>query len=778
MHYASCTAREQTAADPTEAGLPMTSIESTPEMALGIYRAMERRLEIVRRRLRRPLTLAEKVLLGHLDDPEQQELAPGKSYLLLRPDRVVFQDLLGQTGILQFMQSGRERVAIPTSIHCDHLIQARRAARADLAESLGENAEVYEFLRRAAAKYHAGFWGPGAGIMHQVVLENYAFPGELIIGTDSHTPNAGGLGACAVGVGGADAVEAVAGLPWELLYPRRIAVHLTGRLNGWTAPKDVILAVAGLLTVSGGTNAILEYIGPGARTISATGKATIANMGAEIGATTSLFPADEHMAAYLKATHRAELAAFIDRYPHLLEPDSEAEQEPEAHYDRVLRLDLSTLEPHISGPFSPDRVRPLSQLAAEVADSASGFPRHISAALIGSCTNSSYEDMSRAADVAEQASAHGVKAAVPYLVTPGSEQVRSTIERDGQLKSLQDVGAAVLANACGPCVGQWRRTDISTDQVNAIVTSYNRNFAGRNDGRRGTMNFLASPEIVTALAIAGRLDFNPLNDTLTGEDGKSFKLRPPKTAPEVPARNFEERRDHYIAPPPDGRSIGLEVDPASERLQLMKPWAAWDGRDFLDMPVLIKTRGKTTTDHISPTGPWLRYRGHLERFSENLLLGATNAATGEVGTTSNVLTAATGQPIAAVARDYRSRGVRWVIVGDANYGEGSSREHAALSPRLLGGAAVIARSFARIHESNLKKQGLLALTFSRGEDYERIRADDRLSLLGLRELAAGKPVRCRLVHSDGAEETLELQHSYSERQLAWFRAGSALNTLA
>jgi aconitate hydratase len=756
----------------------MTSIESTPEMAAGIYRAMERRLEIVRRRLRRPLTLAEKVLLGHLDDPERQDLVPGKSYLMLRPDRVVFQDLLGQTGILQFMQSRRERVAIPTSIHCDHLIQARRAAREDLAESLGENAEVYEFLRSAAAKYHAGFWGPGAGIMHQVVLENYAFPGELIIGTDSHTPNAGGLGACAVGVGGADAVEAAAGLPWELLYPRRIAVHLTGQLNGWTAPKDLILTVAGMLTVSGATNAIVEYIGPGARTLSATGKATIANMGAEIGATTSMFPADEHMATYLRATHRGDLAPFIEQFRHLLEPDAEVETDPDAHYDRVLRVNLSALEPHIAGPSSPDRVRPLSQLAAEVADPASGLPRNISVALIGSCTNSSYEDMSRAADVAEQARAHGVKAAVPYLVTPGSEQVRSTIERDGQLRSLRDAGAQVLANACGPCVGQWRRTDVSEDTPNVIVTSYNRNFAGRNDGWRSTMNFLASPEIVTALAIAGRLDFDPARDSLTGPDGGSFRLQPPKPAPEVPARDFESRREHYLPPPPDGRSIDLAVDPASERLQLIKPWAAWNGQDFLDMPVLIKTRGKTTTDHISPTGKWLRYRGHLERFSENLLMGATNAATGEVGRTGNVITGASGQPIAAVARDYRARGLRWVIVGDANYGEGSSREHAALCPRLLGGAAVIARSFARIHESNLKKQGLLALTFTDPADYERIRAGDRLSLLGLRELAAGKPVRCRLVHSDGTEEVLDLTHSYNERQLAWFRAGSALNTLA
>ena len=756
----------------------MTSIESTPEMAAGIYRAMERRLEIVRHRLSRPLTLAEKVLLGHLDDPERQDLAPGKSYLLLRPDRVVFQDLLGQTAILQFMQSRRERVAVPVSIHCDHLIQARHAAREDLAQSLEENAEVYEFLRRAAAKYHAGFWGPGAGIMHQVVLENYAFPGKLIIGTDSHTPNAGGLGACAVGVGGADAVEAIAGLPWELLYPKRIAVYLTGQLDGWTAPKDIILTVAAMLTVSGATNAIVEYIGPGARTLSATGKATIANMGAEIGATTSMFPADDHMATYLRATHRADLVPFIERYRHLLEPDPEVEAEPDAHYDRVLRVNLASLEPHIAGPSSPDRVRPLSQLAAEIADPASGLPRNISVAMIGSCTNSSYEDMSRAADVAEQARARGMTAAVPYLVTPGSAQVRSTIERDGQLQSLRDAGAQVLANACGPCVGQWRRADICAETPNVIVTSYNRNFAGRNDGWRSTMNFLASPEIVTALAIAGRLDFDPARDSLTAPDGALFRLRSPKPAPEVPARAFESRREHYLPPPADGRSIDLAVDPASERLQLIKPWAAWDGNDFLDMPVLIKTRGKTTTDHISPTGIWLSYRGHLERFSENLLMGATNAATGEIGKTGNVITGTSGQPVAAVARDYRARGLRWVIVGDANYGEGSSREHAALSPRLLGGAAVIARTFARIHESNLKKQGLLALTFTDPADYERIRAGDRLSLLRLRDLAAGNPVKCQLVHSDGTEEILRLTHSYTERQLAWFRAGSALNTLA
>jgi aconitate hydratase len=755
----------------------MINVESTAEMAAGIYQATERRLEIVRRRLRRPLTLAEKALFGHLADPQHQDLVPGRSYLLLRPDRVIFQDVLAQTGMLQFMQSRRERVAVPTTIHCDHLIQARHEAGQDLRESLAEHAEVYEFLRRVAAKYAVGFWAPGAGIIHQVVLENYAFPGKLIIGTDSHTPNAGGLGSCAVGVGGADAVEVIAGLPWELLYPKRIAVYLTGRLSGWTAPKDIILAVAAKLTVSGATNGIVEYIGPGARSISATGKATITNMGAEIGATTSMFPADEHMAAYLKATHRGGLVPFLEQYRHLLEPDSEVEQDPEEHYDLVLRLNLSTLEPHIAGPHSPDRSRPISTLAAEVADSRNAFPETISAALVGSCTNSSYEDMSRAADVADQARAHGLKAAVPYLVTPGSEQVHATIERDGQLSSLNGIGATVLANACGPCIGQWRRSTIPAELPNAIVTSYNRNFPARNDGRRSTMNFITSPEIATAFAIAGRLDFNPLTDTLTGQNGEAFMLEPPKPAPPVPPRDFESRRERYVAPPEDGRGAELAVNPASERIQLMQPWPAWDGRDFLDMPILIKTQGKTTTDQISPAGSWLRYRGHLERFSENLLLGAINSYTGEVGKTRHALTGQPGQPIAAVARDYRSKGVRWVIVGDANYGEGSSREHAALCPRLLGGAAVIARSFARIHESNLKKQGLLALTFADKADYERIRGDDRISLLGLQELAADKSVECRLMHSDGTTETLQLNHSFSASQLKWFRAGSALNLL-
>ena len=753
----------------------MVTIESTAEVAAKVYETMERNLAIVRRRLGRPLTLADKVLLGHLDDPEHQDMEPGKSYLMLRPDRVVLQDVLGQTAMLQFMQTRRQNVAVATTIHCDHLIQARVEGGSDLRESLNENQEVYDFLRSAAAKYGAGFWGPGAGIIHQVVLEQYAFPGALIIGTDSHTPNAGGLGACAVGVGGADAVEVMAGLPWEVLYPRHIAVYLTGKLGGWTAPKDVILYVAGQLTVSGGTNAIVEYIGPGARTISATGKATITNMGAELGATTSMFPADERMGVYLRATGRGEVVPIAARYPHLLAPDKEVEDSPEKYYDRVVRLDLSALEPYVVGPHSPDRARPIAKLAAEVSDKANGFLDKISTALIGSCTNSSYEDMSRAADVAEQAKAHGLKTATPFLVTPGSEQVRATIERDGQMQSLKDINGTVLANACGPCIGQWRRSSEETAVPNTIVTSYNRNFPRRNDGQPTTMNFIGSPEIVTAFALAGRLSFNPITDTLTGADGKPFKLTPPKAAPEVPSKNFDRGRPVYVAPPADGSAITLKVDPKSERLQLMEPWPAWNGQDFNEMPVLLKTKGKTTTDHISPAGSWLRYRGHLDKFSDNMFMGAINAYTGEAGKGKNLLTGQTGQTVSAVARDYKARGVKWVVVGDANYGEGSSREHAALSPRLLGGAAVIVRSFARIHESNLKKQGLLALTFQSPGDYDRIREDDRLSLVGLRDMAPGKPVECIVKHADGTSETLRLSHSFSASQLEWFRKGSALN---
>jgi aconitate hydratase len=583
------------------------------------------------------------------------------------------------------------------------------------------------------------------------------------------------MGACAVGVGGGDAVDVIAGLPWGLLYPRRIAVYLIGALGGWTAPKDVILHVAGALTVSGGTNAIIEYIGPGARSLSATGKATIANMGAELGATTSVFPADARMLTYLHATGRGDLAPLVERHLLMLAPDPEVEAHPERYYERVIEVDLSRLEPHVVGPHSPDRARPISRLAAEVDDPANGFVDTIATALIGSCTNSSYEDMSRSADVAAQIKWHGLATAAPLLVTPGSEQIRATIERDGQMQALEDVGATVLANACGPCIGQWRRAAEASRAPNTIVTSYNRNFPRRNDGQPTTMNFIASPEMVMAFAAAGRLSFNPLTDTLTAADGTSFKLEPPQRAPEVPADGFDRGRTAYVAPPADGRDIVLEINPNSERLQRLEPWPAWDGEDFLGMPVLLKTRGKTTTDHISPAGPWLRYRGHLDRFSDNMFMGAINAFTGAAGTGRNVLSGADGQSFSAIARDYKARGVRWVAIGDANYGEGSSREHAALSPRLLGGVAVIVRSFARIHESNLKKQGLLALTFRDPADYDRIREDDRISLVGLDGLAPGVPVECRVAHADGSVETLSLVHSCSAAQLAWFRAGSALN---
>ncbi|MFK0376103.1 aconitate hydratase [Pandoraea sp. NPDC090278] len=757
----------------------------SPEALARLYAAMADKLAIVRRRLGHPLTLSESVLLGHLTDPETQPLVPGKSYLALSVDRVMFQDVLGQTGMLQFMQTGRERVAVPASIHCDHLIQARVEGRADLKASVDENYEVYAFLRSAAAKYGLGFWEPGAGIIHQVVLENYAFPGALMIGTDSHTPNAGGLGACAVGVGGADAVEALAGLPWEVLYPKRIAVYLTGTLGGWTAPKDVILRVAGELTVSGGTNAIVEYIGPGARTISATGKATIANMGAELGATTSMFPADARMLDYLRASGRADLVPVIEANLALLAPDPEVEADPEAFYDRVIRIDLSTLEPHVVGPHSPDRARTVAQLASQMKaagesqrfDAGDVQTDAISTALIGSCTNSSYEDMSRAADVARQAQAKGLKATVPFMVTPGSEQVRATIERDGQLAALSSMGGTVLANACGPCIGQWRREAAAVASPNTIVTSYNRNFPRRNDGSANTVNLIASPEIVTAWALAGRISFDPQRDTLTGPDGKSFRLTPPAVAPEVPPQGFMRGATHYIAPPEDGRAVTISVDPASERIQVLRPWPAWNGKDPKGMPLLIKTKGKTTTDHISPAGPWLKLRGHLERFSDNLLMGGTNAFTGETGSTTDWLNGAEGVTPAQAARAYRAAGVPWVIVGDFNYGEGSSREHAALSPRLLGGMAVIARSFARIHETNLKKQGLLALTFANPDDYERVRADDRIDLIGLADLAPGREVQCVLHHADGTQETVSLKHSYSDVQLAWFRAGSALNVV-
>ena len=751
----------------------MNVIDSTPEFVTATYQKMERNLEVVRSRLNRPLTLAEKVLLGHLDDPAEAELAPGQSYIMVNPDRVAHQDVTGQMAILQFAQSGRSSVAVPTTVHCDHLIQARVGASSDLQDALNENDEVYQFLESSCRKYGMGFWKPGSGIVHQVVLENYAFPGGLLIGTDSHTPNAGGLGMLAIGVGGADAADVMAGLPWEVRYPTLIGVHLTGELQGWTAPKDIIIYLAGVLTVAGGTNAIIEYFGPGTQSISCTGKATTTNMGAELGATGDIYPYDHRMAAYLRATRRAGLVDVAEQYKHLLVADPEVEREPAQFFDQIVEIDLNKLEPQVTGPHSPDRARPISALAREVREN--NFPDKISMALVGSCTNSSYEDMSRVADVSRQASAHGLTVASGLLVTPGSEQIRATIERDGLQAAMEEVGGTVLANACGPCIGQWDRSQVSKGEQNSIVTSYNRNFPARNDANPETMNFIASPELAVALGLGGRLSFNPLTDTLTGADGQEFKLDPPKPAPEVPPQGFDPGQSGYLEPPESGEDVAVVVDPQSNRLQILDPWTAWDGNDFVDIPVLVKAQGKCTTDHISPAGPWLRFRGHLNNLSDNMFLGAVNAFTDDPGTGKNQLSGEEVLPIPQVARAYMAQGTRWVAVGDHNYGEGSSREHAAMSPRMLGAAAIITRSFARIHESNLKKQGVLPLTFEDPEDYERIQADDRVSLLGLNDLAPGRPVQCLLKHGDGSEETVQLRHSMNEGQIAWFRAGSAMN---
>ena len=732
-------------------------IESTPDAIAATYERSRRNLESVRKRIGRPLTLAEKIFFGHLDDPEGQELAPGRAILRLRVDRVAMQDATAQMAILQFAQGGFPRTAVPSTVHCDHLIQARSGAREDMGQALSVNREVYDFLASASKKFGIGFWKPGSGIIHQVVLENYAFPGGLMIGTDSHTPNAGGLGMAAVGVGGADAVDAMAGLPWEVKHPKLIGVRLTGALSGWAAPKDVILWVCQQLTVKGGTNHVVEYFGPGTASISATGKATICNMGAEHGATTSLFPYDARMAAYLKATDRLPLAELADRNAELLRSDGGAEK----HYDRVLELDLSTLEPHVTGPHSPDRARPISRLSEEV--SKEGWPADLSAALIGSCTNSSYEDVARAVDVARQAKAAGIEAAVPFLVSPGSERVYETIKREGWVAELESIGATVLANACGPCIGQWKRDGSAGSGSNSIVSSFNRNFPGRNDGNRETLSFIASPEIVTALALSGKLTFNPLTDGLPG----GSKLRPPGAADEVPAEGFEKGSGGFVPPAEDGASIEITLAPDSSRLQLLAPFPAWDGKDFVECPVLVKARGKCTTDHISPAGKWLAFRGHLDRISDNMLTGAVDAFTGEPA----------GESAPKRARELKAQGRRWVVVGDANYGEGSSREHAAMSPRHLGAAAVITRSFARIHETNLKKQGVLALTFSDPAQYDRVLERDVISLLGLKDLAPGRPVDAILHHADGSTEKLSLNHTLTAEQVEWFRAGSALNQL-
>jgi aconitate hydratase len=751
----------------------MNVVASSREFVSSVYLRMERNLEVVRGYLNRPLTLSEKILFSHLDAPGESELNRGESYILLRPDRVAHQDVTGQMAILQFMQSGRARTSVPTTVHCDHLIQARVGASSDLQDALNENNEVYRFLESACRKYGMGFWKPGAGIVHQVVLENYAFPGGLLIGTDSHTTNAGGLGMLAIGVGGADASDVMAGLSWELKCPTLIGVHLTGKLNGWTAPKDIIIHLTGVLTVAGGTNAIVEYFGPGTRAISCTGKATMANMGAELGATGDIFPYDDRMATYLRATGRNELVELANKYSHLLTADAEVLRDPGQYYDRVIEIDLSLLEPQISGPHSPDRTRPISAFAKEVRES--DFPDKIAVTLVGSCTNSSYEDMSRVADVARQAKAHGLAMQSSFLVTPGSEQIRATILRDGQQAIMEDIGGSILANACGPCIGQWSRPNLKSGERNTIVSSYNRNFPSRNDGNSETMNFIVSPEVAVALGLGGRLSFNPLTDSLVGSDGRKFLLDPPKPADEVPMGGFDLGLLGYVEPPENGDGVEVTVNANSVRIQVLEPWGAWDGEDILELPVLVKARGKCTTDHISPAGPWLRLRGHLDNLSDNMFLGTVNDFTGKAGIGKNQLSGEIGQPIPGIAREYKARSTRWVVIGDYNYGEGSSREHAAMSPRLLGAAAIIVRSFARIHESNLKKQGLLPLIFENPADYDLVLVDDRISVFGLFKLEPGKTLHCLIKHADGSENWINLCHTLNQAQIEWFKAGSALN---
>jgi aconitate hydratase len=753
----------------------MPQIESTPEFVKAAYARIAKNVEAARARLGRPLTLAEKVLLGHLDDPAAADLRAGESYLQLRPDRVAMQDATAQMALLQFGQAGIPRVAVPTTVHCDHLIRAHDGAGADTAKALDENREVYDFLRSASEKYGIGFWKPGAGIIHQVVLEHYAFPGGMMIGTDSHTPNAGGLGMFASGVGGADAVDVMAGFPWEVKYPKLIGVRLTGSLAGWASPKDVILYLCGVLTVKGGTNAVIEYFGPGTASISCTGKGTITNMGAELGATTSIFPFDATMDRYLRGTERGALADLAAANRGLLEADPEVAKDPAKYFSRIVEIDLSKLEPHVVGPHTPDLARPISKMAAAVAKE--GYADEISVTLIGSCTNSSYEDISRVADVARQAKAHGISSKVPFLVTPGSEQIRATIVRDGQMAELESIGAQVLANACGPCIGQWQRDELKPGVKNSIVTSFNRNFPRRNDGSPDTLAFIASAEIVAAYALAGRLSWNPLSDPIAAADGSTFVLRAPGQAPDLPANGFVKDETGYVAPSADGSRVDLSVAPDSKRLQLLSPFAAWDGKDFVELPLLVKAKGKCTTDHISPAGPWLKFRGHLDNISDNMLTGAVNAFTGEPGTTRNPLTGEAGQKVPAVARALKGKARRWIVVGDENYGEGSSREHAAMSPRHLGAAAVLVRSFARIHESNLKKQGILPLTFAEPADYEKVRETDRISLLGVAALAPGKPLDAVLHHDDGTEDRIVLRQTLNAEQIGWFRAGSALNVL-
>ena len=755
----------------------MAVAASTPiELIENVYANLDENIALGREKLGRGLTLAEKVLINHLASTDQ-DLDRGASYVDLRPDRVAMQDATAQMAWLQFMTAGLDEVAVPTTTHCDHLIQARDDGKTDLLAASESNEEVYDFLESVCAKYGAGFWKPGSGIIHQVVLEQYAFPGGMMIGTDSHTPNAGGLGMIAVGVGGADAVDVMTGFAWNVRWPKAIGVHLTGELSGWSAPKDIILKVAEVLTVKGGTGAIVEYFGPGAESLSCTGKATICNMGAEIGATTSLFGYDQAMSRYLKSTGREAVADAADKVAIHLRADDEVMANPSAYYDEVIEIDLSSLAPHINGPHTPDLAREVGDLGAEAEKN--GWPSTISAALIGSCTNSSYEDITRAASIAREAASKGLTVKSKLLITPGSEQVRATIERDGLLADFEALGATVLANACGPCIGQWDRSAEEghiAGQPNVIVTSYNRNFPKRNDGDAATLAFVTSPETVMALALAGTVDFDPLSDTLTNNKGEEVSLSVP-VGIELPPEGFDPGQDTFVAPPADGSAVQVKVDASSERLQLLEPFPAWDGSDYEDLPVLVKAQGKFTTDHISMAGPWLKYRGHLENISGNLYLGAVNAFDGyDVGHGKNQLNGET-QTFPDIARSYHEAGQGWVVIGDENMGEGSSREHAAMEPRFRGGLVAIARSFARIHETNLKKQGMLPLTFVDPQDYERIGEDDRIAVRSLAQLAPGHSLDVEVTSPDGTTWSFSANHTFSSEQIEWFKAGSALNII-
>ena len=738
-----------------------------------VYAEMPAKIEAARNLIGRPLTLSEKILYSHLTQPAAKPHARGKDYVEFAPDRVAMQDATAQMALLQFMTAGRSTVAVPSTVHCDHLIQAKVGAKQDLQSALEANSEVYDFLASISNKYGIGFWKPGAGIIHQVVLENYAFPGGMMIGTDSHTPNAGGLGMIAVGVGGADAVDVMAGLPWELKMPKLIGVKLTGKINGWTSAKDVILWVAGQLTVKGGTGAIIEYFGDGADSLSATGKGTICNMGAEIGATCSLFAYDEKMSEYLQATGRAEVAALADDIREHLRPDANVYDSPGIYYDQVLELNLDELEPYLNGPFTPDLATPISQMKKAMEENE--WPSKIEVALIGSCTNSSYEDISRSASIVKDAMSKGIKAVSEFTITPGSEQVRYTIERDGFIKQFEDVGGMVLANACGPCIGQWARHIDDPNRKNTIVTSYNRNFAKRNDGLASTHAFVGSPEIVTALAMAGTIAFNPLTDKLKNDKGEEVLLKEP-TGFELPPKGFAVKDAGYQAPAKDGSKVQVIVDPESKRLQLLEPFPAWEGTDLRGLKLLIKTRGKCTTDHISMAGPWLKFRGHLDNISNNMLIGALNFFNNETDKVKNQLTGEY-RPVPATARAYKAAGIGSVVVGDENYGEGSSREHAAMEPRHLGVRAIIVRSFARIHETNLKKQGMLALTFANKEDYDKVLEDDTIDILGLTNFSEGQPLTVALHHMDGTTDAILVHHTYNAPQIEWFKAGGALNVI-